>query len=51
MNSGIEAMVRLADGRFVVLPENNRTGLIFAADPVDGGKPASFQPSALPAEG
>jgi hypothetical protein len=42
MNGGIEAMVRLADGRFVVLPENNRTGLIFAADPVDGGKPASF---------
>lgn len=41
-NGGIEAMVRLADGRFVILPENNRTGLIFDADPVDGGAPASF---------
>ncbi len=42
VNSGIEAMVRLADGRFVVLPEGNRNGLIFAVDPVTGGTPAPF---------
>jgi hypothetical protein len=42
VNSGIEAMVRLTDGRFVILPEGNPTGLIFASDPVEGGEPASF---------
>ena len=41
-NSGIEAMVRLGDGRFVVLPEGQREGLLFAGDPVAGGKPARF---------
>lgn len=41
-NSGIEAMVRLDDGRFVVLPEGQREGLIFPRDPVDGGTPARF---------
>ncbi|MFL0670873.1 MAG: esterase-like activity of phytase family protein [Erythrobacter sp.] len=41
-NSGIEAMVRLGDGRFVVLPEGQREGLIFPRDPVEGGKPARF---------
>lgn len=42
-NSGIEAMVRLADGRFILLPEGERQGLIFASDPVEGGKPARFR--------
>ena len=41
-NSGIEAMVRLEDGRFVILPEGQREGLIFASDPVEGGKPERF---------
>jgi hypothetical protein len=42
VNSGIEAMVRLADGRFIVLPEGRRNGLIFADDPVKGSKPVPF---------
>jgi hypothetical protein len=42
VNSGIEAMVRLADGQFVILPEGRSSGLIFAGDPVEGGKPAAF---------
>lgn len=41
-NSGIEAMVRLDDGRFVVLPEGQPRGLLFAADPVAGGKARPF---------
>ena len=41
-NSGIEAMVRLADGRFIIVPEGRREGLIFTADPVGGGAPATF---------
>jgi len=41
-NSGIEAMARLADGRFVILPEGAHAGLVFAADPVAGGKPRRF---------
>lgn len=41
-NGGIEAMVRLGDGRFVIVPETGRTGLLFASDPVAGGKPARF---------
>lgn len=49
-NAGIEAMVRLADGRFVVLPEYDRTGLIFPADPVAGGAPKRFAIMS-PAEG
>ncbi|OBV10831.1 esterase-like activity of phytase family protein [Erythrobacter dokdonensis] len=49
-NSGIEAMVRLADGRFVILPEGRREGLIFPEDPVDGGTPARFAVRS-PAEG
>lgn len=49
-NGGIEAMVRLADGRFVVVPESGREGLIFAGDPVAGGAPAPFR-FRSPAEG
>jgi hypothetical protein len=42
-NGGIEAMARLADGQFVVLPEARPTGLIFADDPVKGGRPTTFR--------
>lgn len=49
-NAGMEAMVRLADGRFIVLPEYDRTGLIFRADPVAGGAPKRFA-IVSPAEG
>lgn len=35
-NGGAEAMTRLADGRFVILPEGGREGVIFAFDPVEG---------------
>lgn len=41
-NSGAEAMVRLRDGRFVVLPEGKNYGLIYPGDPVEGAKPARF---------
>ena len=34
-NSGAEAMVRLADGRFVLLPEGDGTALLFPGDPID----------------
>ncbi len=33
-NSGPEAMARLADGRFLVLPEGRREGLLHPGDPV-----------------
>ncbi|MDT8279174.1 MAG: esterase-like activity of phytase family protein [Erythrobacter sp.] len=42
-NAGVEAMVRLADGRFVAVPEGRCEGLIFTADPVGGGAPATFR--------
>jgi len=48
-NSGPEAMVRLADGRFIVLREGTawlssgaRPGLLFPGDPVEGAKPLEF---------
>jgi hypothetical protein len=47
---GAEAMVRLADGRFVVLAEGSRDwfgegmpGLVFPSDPVAGAPPAAFR--------
>lgn len=49
-NSGIEAMVRLGDGRFVVLPEGQPRGLLFADDPVEGSAAATFDVIS-PAEG
>ena len=49
-NSGIEAMVRLDDGRFVILPEGQSHGLLFAGDPVLGGKPQRFR-IRVPAKG
>lgn len=42
-NAGVEAMVRLADGRFILLPEGQREGLLFDGDPVDGNTPQSFR--------
>lgn len=49
INSGPETMVRLADGRFVVIAEGRgRKGdayhpsLLFNGDPVEGGKPVTF---------
>jgi len=52
-NSGAEAMVRLADGRFLILGERSRTGLLFSGDPVAGAKvrrfgvdyPAGYRPT------
>ncbi len=49
-NSGPEAMVRLADGRFVVLAEGTRRwfagevpGLLFRSDPIAGAAPVAFR--------
>lgn len=49
-NSGPEAMVRLADGRFVVIAEGTRRwfdtrgpALLFPADPVTGAEPVVFR--------
>lgn len=50
-NGGAEAMVRLADGRFVILAEKSRAdrfekpgpGLLFAGDPVDGAEAVEFR--------
>ena len=38
-NSGAEAMARLADGRFLVIRESGEEGLLYPADPIDGGAP------------
>ena len=38
-NAGLEAMERLSDGRFLILPEGRSEALIFASDPVEGGEP------------
>lgn len=55
-NSGPEAIVRLADGRFIALSEgsprwfdDDLPALLFAGDPVDGVKPERFR--YLPPEG
>lgn len=49
-NSGPETMLRLKDGRFLVLAEGvekrgakNRPGLLFAGDPVEGAKALEFR--------
>jgi hypothetical protein len=49
-NAGPEAIVRLADGRFIVLSEgsprwfdDDLPGLLYRGDPVDGAKPVSFR--------
>lgn len=38
-NAGLEAMVRLTDGRFLIIPERHEEALIYASDPVEGGAP------------
>jgi hypothetical protein len=50
VNNGAEAMVRLADGRFIILAESSiignsgqAPGLLFPGDPVDGAKPQRFR--------
>ena len=35
-NSGAEAMVRLADGRFAIFPETGSEALVYSGDPVEG---------------
>lgn len=47
-NSGAEAMTRLSDGRFLVLPERSLTGLIYPSDPTGEVEARSFA-VALPA--
>jgi hypothetical protein len=46
-NGGAETMVRLADGRFVILAEtstyNSRIGLLFAGDPITAPEPLKFR--------
>jgi hypothetical protein len=49
-NDGPEAMVRLADGRFIVIAEGTHRwlgdevpGLLFPSDPVTGAEPATFR--------
>ncbi|RIV86500.1 hypothetical protein D2V07_07155 [Aurantiacibacter zhengii] len=42
MNAGAEAMARLPDGRFLVLPEGRRTGLLYPSDPVGKIAPTRF---------
>lgn len=43
VNSGAEAMVRLADGRFLVIPESGGEALLYPADPVSGVKPMALR--------
>lgn len=50
INGGAEAMVRLADGRFVIVPEGGDEGLLFAGDPVAGARFTTF-PVELPVPG
>lgn len=38
LNEGIEAMVRLTDGRFVIFPERGPLGYLMADDPVSGAE-------------
>lgn len=49
-NSGAEGLVRMADGRFVLLPETKRELLVFPDDPIEGAKPATV-PVRLPLAG
>lgn len=48
-NTGPETLVRLADGRFLVLSESHggwfgtgHAGLLFPSDPIEGGEPVRF---------
>ena len=42
-NTGPEALVRLADGRFLVMNEGTGEGLLWAQDPRSGQEPARFR--------
>lgn len=42
-NSGAEAMARLRDGRFLIIPEGGKEGLIYSADPVSGVEAQTFE--------
>ena len=42
INSGLEALERLADGRFLAIPEESTEALVFASDPVEGGEAVRF---------
>lgn len=42
-NSGIEAMVRLVDGRFVALKETGGVGFLYPDDPTQGAEPLAFR--------
>lgn len=41
-NTGIEALVRLEDGRFIAFPETGVSGLLFAGDPAEGAPLQEF---------
>ena len=43
INSGAEAMVRLTDGRFVLLREVDGEALLFPGDPFEGAEPLPFR--------
>jgi len=54
-NSGAEAMVRLADGRFLVIPERIGQGevtsaLLYPGDPIDGAAPIEVPYTAPPGD-
>lgn len=42
VNSGAEAMVRLADGRFLVIPESGGQALLYPRDPIAGDAPETL---------
>lgn len=42
-NSGAEAMARLPDGRFVILPEAGSIGLLYPSDPTGEVEPLKFR--------
>ncbi len=41
-NGGVEAMARLPDGRFLVLPERDDTGFLYPSDPAQEVEPLAF---------
>lgn len=43
VNAGAEALALLPDGRFLVLPESAKTGLLYPADPTTGAEPLTFR--------
>ena len=43
VNSGAEAMQRLADGRFLVIAEGESEALLYPSDPVEGAKARGFE--------